>query len=226
MPLSNLQRLKDFIHSLVPPGKLILPTNPEITEPEAEAFIRAIDTGICQFMGEKFNIPICGKGPYSLLTFWNKEKKISVNREYITQIAVMALLVLDLGYPKEFLGFEYNHKFQGKLRKHTWPMDIVLFDPQERILLYVETKISEEQCNSLELYLLRNGPPDFDSPDRGNDNLRKAKYLWSTRVEFLWLASPTTLEFPCPYVYRAEYGDRGMILNKIWKVPEYKRIQS
>jgi len=140
---SNLQRLKDFIQSRLPHGKLILPIDPEITEPEAEAFFRAVDKGICQFIGEKFKIPICGKGPYSLFTFWKKDKKISVNREYITQVAALARLVLDFGYPKAFLRFEYNHKFQGKLKKHTWPMDIVLFDPHKRILLYVETKTAE-----------------------------------------------------------------------------------
>ena len=52
--------------------------------------------------------------------------------------------------------------------------------------------------------------PPFDAKDRGvkgADNIRKAKYLWSTRVPYLWLVSPENVSDPAVHFYRVNYED-------------------
>jgi hypothetical protein len=211
-----MNRLEEFITSMVPRSCHKPALNPTPTAEEERLFFLAI-TGTSQRppllltgqAGRADGFLIAqgvGKGPYHFLEF-SKDGKVTCAREYLSQIASLAALYYDHGIPASNLRFEFNYRHSNT--QH-WPMDVVVLNhpDSQDISLYVEVKRSLKDIESLCTYLAENRVPEFDAKDRGvkeGDNIRKAKYLWSTRVPFLWLVSPENVSDPLSQFFAVNY---------------------
>jgi hypothetical protein len=120
-------------------------------------------------------------GPYNWFSYYPSNKTIYTNREYFVQVAAFHDLVLEYGYPESWLTFEYNESMPPV--SLAIDIGIKLPDGQK---VFVEVKERKEQWEALILAVKAIGREGVDlvKPDRGNDALRKAKYIAAGRPEF------------------------------------------
>lgn len=208
---------ENFIQQIAD-GKEILPPRVPITKQEDFWFQKAVEHKIVEFKkGGEFAVNVKSRGPYHLF-----ERSGRINREWIIQIASLSRLVLYSKYPRDNLQFEYNHK-NGK---NYYPLDIVVFTSDHKVFLYVETKIQENQIKHIliELEKYKKECPRADIPDRGNDPLRKAKYICGTDIDYVWFSSPESFDKE-KYIYRInKNATGGFTLILVEKLPKLSRL--
>ena len=132
-----------------------------------------------------------GKGPYAWFSRHIAKKGPNPNWEYFVQVGEFVRLTQVAAASRLTVTFE-DHL-----------MDLALYQG-ERLLVCVEVKERESQLQNLIRQLKMYEPGvDLAAPDRGNDGLRKAKYLVRRRPEyFCGVALGIRLE------YRASYQER------------------
>jgi hypothetical protein len=113
-----------------------------------------------------------GKGPYAWFSRYNAERRPNPNWEYYVQAAQF----VRLSRLSSILDFTVN--FEDDL------MDLAIYR-NKALVAYIEVK---ERASELERLVTdirsHEGAIDFSVPDRGNDALRKAKYLVRRRPTF------------------------------------------
>lgn len=106
--------------------------------------------------------------------FSKGEGQIVPNWEYFVQLAGFRDLLVEYGYPKEWMKFEHHESTQSV----NVAVDIGIKMPGGDTI-FVEVKETDIQLTNLISETRRIGEAGFslDEPDRGNDPLRKAKYI-------------------------------------------------
>jgi hypothetical protein len=133
-----------------------------------------VEAGIVLPQGRAFSLKgqAPGKGPYNWFSRDNSKRTPSPNWEYFVQVAEYVRLVLltrDLGFQ---LAFEDDL------------MDIGVYH-EGRLILCCEVKETPRQASLLLRALKRyEAGVDWTQPDRGNDPLRKAKYILKRRPSY------------------------------------------
>jgi hypothetical protein len=120
-------------------------------------------------------------GPYNRFTYSSGLKRIYPNYEYLVQIATFRDLVVEYGYDPKWMKFEYHESVPP-----VWvSVDIGIQIPNGP-KIFVEVKETKSQWQSLilEVEAIGNRGVDLSAPDRGNDPLRKAKYIAAGRPDF------------------------------------------
>jgi hypothetical protein len=130
------------------------------------------------------------KGPYAWFSKYAAERRPNPNWEYFVQVAEFVRLHRVTSARGLTLAFE-DHL-----------MDLALYDG-DRLLVCVEVKERARQVQQLVASIRKyEHGIDFQAPDRGNDPLRKAKYIVRRRpAYFCAVAIGAQLE------YRVEYPD-------------------
>ena len=167
------------------------------TDKELELIKQGIEKGIIVVEGNKFILSNDPKHRYDAFT---------LNREYFTQFAALIDLIKEYGYKVQDCHFEYHM------------MDICVFQ-KEKPFIYIETKVSDYETKKLvdeikEKYS-KNLQEFQNLPDRGIDSLRKAKYIFSDKPNFLKVVNPKN-----SLSYSIEYNQNGFSLNQIEDVPK------
>lgn len=147
-----------------------------------------------------------GGGPYNWFSYFNTTQTISPNWEYFVQLAAFHDLLTEYGYPPEWLKFEYNES----VSLSSLAIDIGVFLPDGQ-KLFVEVKERRAQWETLikRVKDLGHRGVDLSTPDRGNDPLRKAKYIVAGRPDFFVGYCPEGFE-----VYKVIYSpDSRFILE-------------
>jgi len=115
-----------------------------------------------------------GKGPYRWFSKNRAPALPSANWEYFFHVAEFVRLT-------RLLGDRYQVRFEDDL------MDVSVREA-DQLLWYVEVKAAATQLPTLLAALRRLGVGvEVDAPDRGNDPLRKAKYIVRHRPRYLSL---------------------------------------
>lgn len=147
--------------------------------------------------GNKFILSNNPKSQYDAFT---------LNREYFTQFAAFMELIEKYGYKIGDCQFEYHM------------MDICVFQ-NGKPLIYIETKISDYETkkliNEIKEKYSKNLREFQNLPDRGNDALRKAKYIFSDKPGFLKVITPKN-----SFSYSIKYTEDGFSLHQIDDIPK------
>jgi len=167
------------------------------TDKELELIKQGVEKGIIAIEGNKFILSPSPKRHYDAFT---------LNREYFTQFATFVELIEKYGYKIENCQFEYHM------------MDICVFQ-NGKPFIYIETKVSDYETKKLideikEIYskdLLKYQ----NLPDRGNDPLRKAKYIFSGKPKFLKIVNPKN-----SFSYSIKYTKDGFNLDQVDDIPK------
>ncbi len=130
-------------------------------------------------------------GPYKWFSYFKSNQTIYPNWEYFVQVAAFHDLVCDYGYPRQWLQFEYNES----VKPVSLSVDIGILFPDGR-KAFVEVKERRDQWQVLltGLHPLGRQGVDLNSSDRGNDPLRKAKYIVAGRPAFFVGYYPDSFE--------------------------------
>jgi len=170
-----------------------------IEDKEIDLIKEGMNRGIIKTQGNLFILKTDTSRRYDAFT---------LNREYFTQFAALISLISDYKYPLKDCQFEYHL------------MDVCVFK-NKKPFIYVEAKINnylveklykditEKYCKDVDLFK--------DVPDRGNDALRKAKYIFKDRPKYFWLVAPKK-----KLSFKISYTKKGFNLNKIPDVPSFK----
>jgi hypothetical protein len=145
-----------------------------LTDPVVEWIGYGIDNASIIERGFLFNVAdnAPGKGPYRWFSRRTGATEPQCNWEYYVQAALFARL------------WEPCRKASLRLTFEDALMDITIRS-QGELLWCVEVKEREPQLAKLLNALVAHGVSvDLDAPDRGNDPLRKAKYLIRHKPEF------------------------------------------
>jgi hypothetical protein len=117
------------------------------------------------------------KGPYMWFSRDNTERKPHPNWEYYVQVAEYVRLW------QAFENREHMITFEDSL------MDIGLYK-DSRLLVCCEIKEKSSQAEKLIVRIKSyQAAVDLSAPDRGNDALRKAKYIVGLRPEYFYVVS-------------------------------------
>lgn len=176
-----LEGLREGALAAIGEPRRLVPWTPPFAPREAALFLRGLREGVYAVDGTGgFRVPSKPGSAYRLFSDYRSNRSLGLNREYVTQLATLAELVLELGHPGE----------RCLIEKDLW--DIVVHDAGGRRWIHVETKKVRGELESLlaGLERYRHGVP-LDAPDRGDDPLRKSKYIVRDRPRVLWLVSPT-----------------------------------
>lgn len=138
-----------------------------------------VQKGIVLATGCTFRIKSMGhlKGPYNWFSRDNTNQKLNPNWEYFIQVAEYIRL------SQAFKNEDYVLTFEDSL------MDIGVYR-NNKLLVCCEIKEKSSQAKKL-ISGIKNyeGGIDLALPDRGNDPLRKAKYLTQQRPLFFYLVA-------------------------------------
>ncbi len=165
------------------------------------------DMGIC-FADDKpacFRIADSKKekgGPYTWFSYYDSDQTIGPNWEYFVQIAAFRDLMLEYGFLPEWMKFEYHEPMpNGELA-----VDIGVKIPNGP-KIFLEVKETKTQWEILISQVKGIGMQGIDltGPDRGNDPLRKAKYIVAGRPDYFVGYSPEGLD---SYQVNYESGSR------------------
>jgi hypothetical protein len=118
-----------------------------------------------------------GKGPYNWFSRDSRRRVPRVNWEYFVQVGEYVRLVP--------VAAQYGLKltFEDRL------MDIGLYEGDE-LVVCCEVKVYKEQADKLIAGMKRYEEGiDYQSADRGNDPLRKAKYIAENRPRFFYVVA-------------------------------------
>lgn len=120
-------------------------------------------------------------GPYSWFSYYKSNQTIYPNWEYFVQVAAFHDLIIEYGYVPEWLIFEY-HEIVPPVEV---AVDICVKLP-DGSKIFVEVKENKSQWEALisDVRILGNKGVNLSSKDRGNDPLRKAKYIAAGRPDF------------------------------------------
>ncbi len=126
-------------------------------------------------------------GPYHWFTYSPMYQKIYTNHEYFVQVAAYYDLIFEYNWPLEYIWFEFSEY----INQVSLPIDIAIID-QNKEKIYIEVKEREDQTKYLIINVREYGMKgvDLGSPDRGNDPLRKAKYIAAGRPSIFAFYSP------------------------------------
>ena len=115
-----------------------------------------------------------GKGPYAWVARATASRTVTMNWEYLVQAAEYARVYATLTPRGYVVGVE------DRL------MDITVSDPDGALLWYLEVKVSADEVQGLVKRVINWGHEGIDlrAPDRGDDPLRKAKYLIHYRPRY------------------------------------------
>lgn len=120
-------------------------------------------------------------GPYKWFSHYASNKTIYTNHEYFVQVAAFYDLIHEYGYPPHWMAFEHNESAPPV----SIAIDIGIKFPDGR-KAFVEVKEKKDQLQALieGVKFLGQIGVDLRAPDRGNDPLRKAKYIAAGRPYF------------------------------------------
>lgn len=167
------------------------------TDKELKLIKQGIERGIIAVEGNKFILSPSPERCYDAFT---------LNREYFTQFAAFVELVEEYGYALKDCQFEYHM------------MDICVFQ-DGKPFIYIETKVSDYETkkliNEIKEKYSKNLQEFQDLPDRGNDSLRKAKYIFSDNPKFLKVITPKN-----SFSYSIQYTKDGFNLNQVNDIPK------
>lgn len=178
--------------------------NRHVEDNEIELIGRGVKSGLLSLVGNKVHVPRHTKnglieGKYDLFT---------LNREYLTQFAALSALVYDYGYSPDDCWLEYEL------------MDVCVMRPKTSApFIYVETKAPKRE-SEMDIFLkkIEGYAPSIarllDEHDRGNDPLRKAKYIFKHKPEYLWLFTPKSRQ-----AFKISYTAEGFSLEPIHDIP-------
>lgn len=171
-------------------------SNRHINEEEIQLIGKGFEMGILKIDGNLFTVQSDTKKKYDAFT---------LNREYFTQFATLIVLISKYGYPVEDCYFEYNL------------MDICVFK-DKKPFIYVETKVNNYQAEKLykeikEKYS-KNVKKFEEIIDRGNDPLRKTKYIFKDRPKYFWIVTPNK-----KIASTIEYTKTGFNLREVSDIP-------
>lgn len=134
-----------------------------------------IEHGIILCQGHKFSLQGLSpsKGPYSWFSKYSSAQEPNPNWEYYIQVAFYAQLYFLAQSKGLTLTFEDDL------------MDIALYNGKNLVVcIEVKEKASQIQELISGIKKYQNNEVDFTSNDRGNDPLRKAKYIMNKRPEY------------------------------------------
>jgi hypothetical protein len=141
-----------------------------------------------------------GGGPYNFFTYYSSEKIISFNREYQVQVAAFHDLIEDFGYLPEWMAFEHNESTPFA----SVSIDIGIKLPDGRkIFVEVKERIDQREALISRVKLLGAKGIDPRSKDRGNDPLRKSKYIVAGQPDFFACYSPEGFD-PYLVIYQTD----------------------
>lgn len=167
-----------------------------INEEEMQLIRKGFEMGILKIDGNLFTVNSDIKRKYDAFT---------LNREYFTQFATLITLISKYKYPIKDCCFEYHL------------MDICVFKDRKPFI-YVEVKVSWHQAEKLykeikEKYS-KNVKKFEEVPDRGNDSLRKTKYIFKDRPKYFWIVTPNK-----KIAFVVEYTEIGFNLREVSDIP-------
>lgn len=167
-----------------------------IEDKEIQLIKKGIKAGIIKVKDNLFTIGKESSKRYDAFT---------LNREYFTQFATLVSLITEYGYLLKDCHFEYHL------------MDICVFK-NKKPFIYVETKINDYQAEKLYREIREKYSKNLDLfekvPDRGNDALRKAKYIFQDKPKYFWLVTPKQ-----KIAFIIEYTKKGFNLHKASDIP-------
>jgi hypothetical protein len=154
------------------------------------------------------------RGPYNFFTYYRKEKIISLNREYLVQIAAFHDLINNYGYLPQWMTFEHN---ESSPLAHV-SIDIGVKLPEGR-KIFVEVKKRKDHIETLISKVKSLGAKgvDLSAKDRSIDHLRKAKYILAGK--------PTFFVGYCPegfYVYSVNFHTENRFTLEPNHLPQAK----
>jgi hypothetical protein len=163
--------------------------NRRIPEGIRSTLSRGLANGIIIPKGHKFTLAGLTEGKrYSWFSKFTSAKEPAPNWEYFVHVALYTKL------------FSYAEKNNLKLTFEDNLMDLALYNNKE-LVVCIEVKEAPSQIEKL-LSQIRKYQDDVDYtvPDRGNDALRKAKYIISRKPEYFCLYSlGARLDFKIAY---------------------------
>ncbi len=113
-------------------------------------------------------------------------------------------MITEYGYPPERCKFEYHL------------MDAVVFQENGSPYIYVEAKKSDNELQKLSDSVSEySDNVVMDSKDRGNDPLRKCKYIVKDKPKYLWLVGP---KYRLSFLI--EHTEVGFRLEKLQDIPK------
>jgi len=179
-------------------------TNPDhrrhIEDKEMKLIKKGVEKGIIKTEGNLFILKTDTSKRYDAFT---------LNREYFTQFVALISLISDYKYPLKNCQFEYHL------------MDICVFK-NKKPFIYVEAKINNYLVEKLYKDITEKYCKNVDSfkgvPDRGNDVLRKAKYIFKDRPGYFWLVAPRQ-----KLSFKIRYTKKGFNLHKIPDIPLFTK---
>ena len=153
-------------------------------------------------------------GPYSWFSYYSSNQVIGPNWEYFVQVAAFRDLMLEHGFIPEWMKFEYHEPMQ----KGDMPVDIAIKVPNGP-KIFVEVKETKSQWENLihSIHEIKNKGVDLSTPDRGNDPLRKAKYIITGRPDFFVGYSPEGFDS-----YSVTYETVGRFTLRKAEIPSSK----
>lgn len=138
-----------------------------------------IERGIVLPEGHTFRLKglALEKGPYKWLSRYNVERRPNPNWEYYVQVAEYVRLCL----------LTENRDFQLSFEDDL--MDIGVYQDGQLIVRCEVKEISLQAARLLSGIKRYQSGVDWTEPDRGNDPLRKAKYLLKRKPKFFYLVA-------------------------------------
>lgn len=167
-----------------------------IEDKEMQLIKRGMEMGIIKTKGNLFILETDSSRRYDAFT---------LNREYFTQFAALISLITKYKYPLKDCQFEYHL------------MDICVFK-NKKPFIYVEVKINDYLTEKLYKEITEKYSKNLDSfkdmIDRGNDALRKAKYIFEDKPKYFYLVTPKQ-----KLAFSIRYTKTGFNLDKITDIP-------
>jgi hypothetical protein len=175
-----------------------------VQEWEADRWVRGIHLGLIRCTQNFFRVGSGSRALNSLFVSNEAGLNVGLRREAVTQAATYVTLITDYGYPRAQTRFEID-----------W-MDVVVYDTNRRIWLYVENKAAASILDRLLRRLTHDFMKDVPMPawneeedtSSHDDALKKAQHIWRNRPRYFWGVSPTARQ-----AFQVQYGPRGFTLH-------------
>lgn len=180
-----------------------------VSDCDATDFLRAMDAGLIKHLGRGLY-----RAPRSLASeafFWEGHKNISPRRltlwrEPIITVAVLARLHFDLGWPANLIGTQSRN----------WEFDVTAYrscDPQNE---YVACEVKKTVAELEQMIELMHRFSSDDKPVSSSMNSKKINAykklagLKLRRAALFWAVGPGNMN----HIFQMEYGDEGSVAFK------------